>query len=103
MKYLEIYEIKDFQNYCRNRCTKIVKEYDNEKLYYYRGLYKGYLYGINVCNHLIKINKKISKRDLYFHFKEQNKKPLYTYDSRKGFTRGMTNAIYDMLNYIGSI
>lgn len=99
--YLETYEIKDIKSYCQNRCIKIVNEKLNQKeqLQYHRGNYKGYLYGIKVCNNLLNQNIKLKKYELY-HLKEQKRRSLYNCNITGGFSSGLKDSFYDLLNYI---
>ena len=101
-QYLETYEIKDIKSYCQNRCIKIVNEKLNQKeqLQYHRGNYKGYLYGIKVCNNLLNQNIKLKKYELYNHLKEQKIKSMYNCKIRGGFSTGLIDCFYDLMNYI---
>ena len=101
-KYLETYEIKDIKNYCQNRCIKIVNENLNNKehLQYFRGKYKGYLYGIKICNKILKENISLKRYELYNHLKEQKRKSLYNCNIKGGFATGLEDFFYDPMNYI---
>lgn len=100
--YLETYHIKDIKDYCQNRCIKIISEQlDNLTIInHVRGYYKGYLYGIKVCNLLIKYKFKIKRYELYNHVKNQIHKLTYTYNNKKDYIEGIRKALFDLLNYI---
>ena len=101
-KYLETYHIKDIRSYCQNRCIKIVNENLNNKelLPYFRGKYKGYIYMIKVCNNILKQNTSLKRHELYNHLKEQKRTAMYNCKIRGGFSTGLTECFYDLMNYI---
>ena len=101
-KYLETYHIKDIINYCQSRCIKIVNEDLNNKelLPYFRGKYKGYIYMIKVCNNILKQNTNLKRHELYNHLKEQKRTTMYNCKIRGGFSTGLTECFYDLMNYI---
>lgn len=93
-KYLETYHLTDFEKYCSNKCINIVvkhNDYDFYTITYYRGLYGGYLYGKKVAKYLKSRNKRITNIELYKHFKYQK--------NFNSTSRGMYEALYDILNY----
>lgn len=102
-KFLETYDIKDVREYCQNRCIKIVSEhlnYKKEHLPYFRGNYKGYLYGIKICNALLKQRIIIKRYQFYNHLKLQQQRARYNCTIEGGFNRGLTNSFYDLMNYV---
>ena len=97
MKYLESYHLTDLENYCKNKCVKIVIEHHNDnknEIIYYRGLYCGYLYGKKLSASLKRTRKRITNIELYNHVK--------VYKNWKSKSRGETDALYDILNVLSS-
>lgn len=93
-------ELKDFINYSKNRCTKIVSEHTNDNIYYYRGLYKGYIYIIKLINHLLTNRINIKRIELYNIIKLQKNNIVGKYHKEQNYIKGITNSLYDCLNYI---
>lgn len=93
--YLETYHFRKLEDYCKNKCVKIVFEQNNaddEKIKYLRGLYKGYLYSKKVSSKLLQRKKRVLNLELYNHFKY--------YKTWKARTLGEEKALYDILNFI---
>ena len=77
------------------------KYLDNkEHLQYFRGKYKGYLYGIKICNKMLKENISLKRYELYNQLKEQKRKAAYNCNIKGGFAKGLEDFFYDPMNYI---
>lgn len=99
-KYLQIYEIKEIGDYCKNRCQKVIREYTNDNIEYNRGLYKGYMYGVSITQFFIKKNERVNSRVLYNTIKEQKQLMLYKFISQEQYKKGIIDALYDLMNYV---
>lgn len=101
-KYLENHILKDIINYLSSRCKYVINEQHIRKSNtdYFRGLYKGYLIAIKTLKVIIREKIRIKEYELYNHFKLLKNKYLYEYTLRREFGNGITEAFYDILNYI---
>lgn len=99
-KILQIYEIKEIRDYCKNRCQKAIKEHTNDNIDYHRGLYRGYMYGISITQYYIKKNERLSSSLLYKTIKEQKQQLIYKFISKEQYKKGIIDALYDLMNFV---
>lgn len=100
MQYLTSSQLKDLNNYCKNRCQNIILNLNNKKLYYHRGQYKGYTYILKLSSNLLSKNIRMKPQELYNYIKIQKNNLLGKYHKESSYIQGMLDSLYDCLNYI---
>lgn len=100
MIYIQQHILKDIENYSSFRCRKIIEEYNTNKIYYYRGQYKGYIYIVKMIKSLIAHNSRLKRFELYNHIKSQKNIVLSKYHPQNDFKSGIVDSLYDIMNYI---
>ena len=103
MRNLKKDDLNDIESYCKSRCSKIVCEYKNEHIHYYRGLYKGYLFTNKLARYFKMHNKEIPFYLIYNLIKEKKRKIQYEYHPNSGYIAGIVEAMYDVQNYLNGI
>ena len=100
MGYLLINDLNDINSYCKSRCKKIINEYNKTTVSYYRGQYKGYMYGISITIYFSKSKTKITNIKLYKLIKDEKNKMQYMYIKDIDFQKGLIDSLYDLMNYV---
>ena len=100
MMYLTVNDLNDINSYCKSRCKKIINEHNKTTVFYNRGLYKGYIYGITISTHFTKT--KITHMKLYKIIKDEKNRIQYMYIKDIDFQKGLIDSLYDLMNYISA-
>lgn len=102
MYYLSLTQIKDLNDYCKNRCQNILLNKDSDNIYYCRGQYKGYIYIIKLTHQLMAKNIKFKREELYNYIKVQKNNLLGKYHKEPSYIKGILDSFYDCLNFIST-
>lgn len=101
MRYLRRTHFNDLEGYCIYRCNKIINEYTQIHIWYYRGQYKGYTHIIK----LMRITKPSSYEKIpYYKIHNMLKKVRLDisqrYHTNQDYMRGIRYSLYDCINYL---
>lgn len=102
MRYLYKQHFTDIEGYCVARCKKIVLEHTSSKLWYYRGLYKGYSYVMKVSRYYKLKRSSIPYFVIQNLLKESRHKAINKFHPEPDYQRGISEALYDCMNYTQS-
>lgn len=102
MGYLQQKDFKDIIDYCKSRCKKIINEHNKSTVIYYRGMYKGYMYGISITTHILKSKTKITNVKLYKIIKDEKNKIQFQYIEDKDLQKGLIDSLYDLMNFVST-
>ena len=69
---------------------------------YYRGMYKGYMYGISITTHFTKNKIKITHIKLYKILKDEKNKIQHKYINNIDFQKGLLDSLYDLMNFVST-
>ena len=102
MKYLDTRDLTDISNYCKSRCNKAINEHNKNNIKYYKGKYKGYMYGVTIVNHLTKNKIKITDTKLYQTIKEEKLTIQNKYIKDSDLKKGLIDSLYELMNYVST-
>lgn len=102
MKYIQNKDFNDINSYCKSRCKKIINEHCKTTIQYYRGMYKGYMYGITITTHFINAKVKITHSKLYYIIKEEKNKIQLKYIKDRDVQKGLIESLYDLMNFLSN-
>ena len=92
------YDLKDSKLYCQSRIRKLIKEQNSKTIWYDRGQYVGYKYGLTIVSFYK--NQKVKSVVLYKVIKYQKNNVQYKYIKEADYQKGMSDGLYDLMNYI---
>ena len=97
------HDIKKFKLYCQKKTLYQISSSNNESKELCRGRYKGYLYGVKICNYLLKKRIYITSTKVYLQIKTQRNNIMYTSTKTGDYLKGLTQSLYDLENYLSSL
>ena len=100
MGYIQTKDLTDISNYCKSRCKKIINEHSKNNIKYYRGQYKGYMYGITVISYISKNKTRLNFSQLYRIIKDEKLNITSKHIKDRDYQSGIVDALYDLMNYL---
>jgi len=100
MGYILTTDLNDIIDYCKSRCKATILNHNKSNIKYYRGMYKGYMYGISISKYFKTTKTKLTHAKLYHVIKEEKNKIQFTYIKDADIQKGLLESLYDLMNYV---
>lgn len=94
--------ISKIKTYCNTKCKECSINNSRKTLQSNRGKFKGYKFGLKLCDYLLNSSGPMTSSELY-HYIKKEKHSLIGYSNKQELNDGIIAALYDLEQFVLSV